>query len=132
MGEVPDKRCPEVEARFGVVVDKTERRGSSLFVLPTGEVEDKVVDAENNISALKLQDFADARGGFVSKPNKDKHPVKMGATSGRPVVRLQGEPGNFGPGEGRSTLDVGIRERIFHGCEVIPHNNAGSWVCLVA
>jgi hypothetical protein len=87
MGEVPDKCCPKVEARFGVVVDKTERRGSSLFVFPAGEVEDKVVDAENNISALKLQDFADARGGFVSKRDKDKHPVKMEATSGRPVVR---------------------------------------------
>ena len=70
MGKVPDERCPKVETCFGVVVDETKRRGSSLFIFPTGEVEDKVVDAENNISALKLQDFADARGGFVSKRNK--------------------------------------------------------------
>lgn len=54
MGKVPDKRCPEVETRIGVVVEKTERRGSSLFILPTGEVENKVVSAETDIPTLEL------------------------------------------------------------------------------
>ena len=58
MGEVPSKRCPEVEARVRVVIDETKRWSSTLLIFPGREVKNEVGVAEHNVSALELQKFA--------------------------------------------------------------------------